>query len=71
MMGIIMLVRSFFAFGCMYFINRWLADHGALKFLGILGGVGGAICVLAVPVYVWGKRLRWWCARHRLLRRVV
>ena len=70
-MGIMMLIRSGFAFGCMFFINNWLKRSGALVFLSVLGGIAGVISIAALPLYFWGRHSRQWCARHRLLKLAV
>jgi hypothetical protein len=48
-----------------YFVNSWLAKDGALAVFNVLGSCFLAVCVLAVPLWVYGKRVRSWIARNQ------
>lgn len=58
-MGVIMLVRSVFAFGCLFFINDWLARRGPLEFFIVLGVLCCVLSLGALPLYIMGKRIRY------------
>jgi hypothetical protein len=48
-----------------YFVNSWLAKDGALKVFNVLGSCFLAVCVLAIPLWVYGKKIRSWIARNQ------
>lgn len=55
----------FYAFAS--FSTQWFTENGAFQAGAVLGGVNLGICLLGIPVYIFGKRLRsWWC-RHDIL----
>jgi hypothetical protein len=48
------------------FANDWVASKGPEQIMYVFGGTTLAMCVFAIPVYIFGKRLRSWWARHDL-----
>ena len=50
--------RNFLTFGLTYFVNSWLKRDGALAVFNVLGSCFLAVCVLAIPLWVYGKRIR-------------
>ncbi|MAD81448.1 MAG: hypothetical protein CL912_00660 [Deltaproteobacteria bacterium] len=42
------------------FINDWIAARGVKETFSILGGLNTIIALLAIPMYIFGKRGREW-----------
>ena len=59
--------RNILTFGLTYFVNDWLARDGALKVFNVLGGCFLAVCMLTIPLWVFGKRIRSFIARQQWL----
>ncbi|KAI5780506.1 hypothetical protein EDC01DRAFT_754105 [Geopyxis carbonaria] len=68
MMVALLLIKNFWAYGSTFFLNDWVQSAGATKVFYIIGGVQGAICLLSVGMYVFGKVQRDFFARHNLLK---
>lgn len=52
------------------FINDWVLEWGPAKTFNVIGGIMLAYTVTAIPVYVYGKRLRAWWHLHDLSRKI-
>lgn len=59
--------RNILTFGLTYFVNDWLARVGALKVFDVLGACFLAVCMLTIPLWVFGKRIRSFIARQQWL----
>lgn len=59
--------RNVLTFGLTYFVNTWLARDGVLAVFNVLGSCFLGVCLLTVPLWVYGKRIRSWVARNRFL----
>jgi len=46
--------------------NYWVAAKGPTKIMYVFGGTSAFICLMAVPTYIFGKRMRSWWARNDL-----
>ena len=46
------------------FANNWVADKGPEQIMFVFGGTSIFLCLLAAPVYLYGKRMRSWWSRH-------
>jgi hypothetical protein len=57
--------------GMNYVIANWLQSQGPLRVFGIMGGTHAAVTLLAIPVYIYGKRMRSWTARNSLCRKIL
>lgn len=53
-------------YGLSNFANPWVASNGPAQILYVFGGTSLFLCLLAIPVWIYGKRLRSWWARHDL-----
>lgn len=53
-------------YGLSNFANNWVAANGPAQILYVFGGTSLFLAVLAIPVYIFGKKLRSWWARHDL-----
>ncbi|KAH7141035.1 major facilitator superfamily domain-containing protein [Dactylonectria macrodidyma] len=56
--GLAMLVKSAFAFGLTFMLNKYLAVHGPMVFFSTWGGLTVGVLLTTIPLYVFGKRLR-------------
>jgi hypothetical protein len=60
------IVRSVIAFAWTFFISDWVISAGPALPFGIFGMIMGIFGVLAVPLYVVGKRMRIATAKYLL-----
>ena len=63
-----MLFKNFMFYGLSNYANPWVIDKGPEQIMYTFGGTSLGLCVLAIPVYIFGKRLRGWWARHDLFK---
>lgn len=59
--------RNFLTFGLTYFVNDWLASGGPLEVFNVLGSCFLGVCLLTIPLWIFGKRIRSWVARNKFL----
>ncbi|RMY88658.1 hypothetical protein D0862_10386 [Hortaea werneckii] len=59
--------RNFLTFGLTYFVNDWLASDGPLEVFNVLGSCFLGVCLLTIPLWIFGKRIRSWVARNKFL----
>jgi len=62
--------KNFLFFGMSFAINPWLTKDGIKPVFDTLGGVQIAICLLALPLFIFGKRNRAFQHKHNLLDRL-
>jgi hypothetical protein len=55
-------------FGFAYFINNWIADYGPRRMFIVCGSVNVGLLVTALPIYIFGKKIRAYYSRHDLLK---
>jgi hypothetical protein len=53
-------------YGLSNFANNWVADNGPEQIMFVFGGTSLFLSLLAIPVYIYGKKLRGFWARHDL-----
>ena len=53
-------------YGLSNFANDWVAAKGPEEIMFVFGGTSIFLSLLAIPVYMYGKRLRSWWSRHDL-----
>jgi MFS family permease len=63
-----MTFKNFFFYGMSYYVNNWLMVGGPMQMFGSCAGISAFVILLAVPVYIWGKRYRSFWSRHNLMR---
>ncbi|EXJ57303.1 hypothetical protein A1O7_07650 [Cladophialophora yegresii CBS 114405] len=63
-----MLFKNFMFYGLSNFANPWVAESGPEQIMYVFGGTSVFFSLLGIPVYIYGKRLRSWWARHDLFR---
>ncbi|KAG8625512.1 hypothetical protein KVT40_007263 [Elsinoe batatas] len=61
-----MLFKNFMFYALSDFANNWVAANGPAQIMYVFGGTSLFLCALAIPMYMFGKRLRSWWARHDL-----
>jgi len=54
-------------FGLIYFVEQWLVEDGVLVVFEILGSCFLGVCLLTIPLWIFGKRIRSWVARNQFL----
>jgi hypothetical protein len=52
----IMLFKNVVLYGFSEFVNDWTASAGPFVVYSVFGGIGLAITLAAIPVYIFGKR---------------
>ncbi|KAM7218614.1 serine/threonine kinase 16 [Rhypophila decipiens] len=63
--------RNLLTFGLTYFVNDWLAAQGPLVVFCILGSLFLAVCLLTIPLWIFGKRIRSFTGRNVWLQRFM
>ncbi|KIW13192.1 hypothetical protein PV08_08379 [Exophiala spinifera] len=63
-----MLFKNFMFYGLSNFANDWVASSGPEQIMYVFGGTSVFLSLLGLPVYIYGKRLRSWWARHDLFK---
>jgi hypothetical protein len=53
-------------YGLSNFANNWVAANGPGQIMYVFGGTSVFLSLLALPVYIYGKKMRSWWARHDL-----
>lgn len=53
-------------YGLSSFANNWVAAKGPTEIMYVFGGTSAFMCLLAIPTYMFGKRMRSWWARNDL-----
>lgn len=53
-------------YGLSNFANPWVASAGPSQILYVFGGTSLFLALVAIPVYIFGKKLRSWWTRHDL-----
>ena len=60
--------KNFMFFGFSYFFNNWIANAGPRLMFITCGSVSLGVLVTALPMYIFGKRIRAFYARYDLLK---
>ncbi|KAK8176725.1 major facilitator superfamily domain-containing protein [Phyllosticta citribraziliensis] len=60
--------RNFLTFGLTFFVNAWIKTSGVLSVFNVLGSCFLAVCLLTIPLWIYGKRNRSWIARNEFLK---
>ncbi|KAK6613724.1 major facilitator superfamily transporter [Botrytis cinerea] len=63
-------VKAIMVFAASSFINGWLEMAGTRSVFTTIGFINAGVCMLAVPIYVYGKRLRSLIARSSLAKKL-
>lgn len=47
-----------FGFLLSFYTNPWIAQAGYSGSFGAMAGISGAVLIMWVPFYIWGKKIR-------------
>jgi len=61
-----MFLKNFMFYGLSNYANNWVAAKGPEPIMYMCGGTSLFLSLLAIPVYIYGKKLRSFWARHDL-----
>jgi hypothetical protein len=64
-------LRNIYSFGMNYFISAWITSQGPKEVFCIIGGIHVFICLIAIPMYIYGKRCRSWTSRVKIFQTVM
>ena len=64
-------LRNIYSFGMNYFIASWISSQGPREVFCIIGGVHVFICLLAIPMYIFGKKCRSWTSRVSIFQKIM
>jgi hypothetical protein len=64
----LLIFKNIFSFVLAYFSYNWVFSIGIRQLFIIFGSIEVAICLLSIPMYVFGKRNRLFFHRHDLLK---
>lgn len=62
--------KAIFTFIATTFVNQWLASVGARTMFFQMAGINFLLCMLTLPMYVYGKRFRSFVARSALFQSI-
>ncbi|KAF2203835.1 serine/threonine kinase 16 [Delitschia confertaspora ATCC 74209] len=63
-------LRNVYSFGMNYFISSWITKQGPLQVFSVIGGLHIFICLLTIPMWIFGKRCRSMTARVGFFRKI-
>ncbi|KAJ5647589.1 hypothetical protein N7490_003961 [Penicillium lividum] len=63
----LLVFKNMFSFVLTFFAYNWFARGGVKHTMIIIGSIQVGICLLSIPMYVFGKRNRSFFARHDIL----
>ncbi|KAM0424783.1 hypothetical protein ACHAPT_010093 [Fusarium lateritium] len=64
---IMIIFKNFFSFVLTFFAYNWINDGGIERTMVSIASIQVAVCLLSIPMYVYGKRVRAFYYRHDLL----
>jgi len=64
----LLVFKNLFSFVLTYYAYDWLVQTGVRKTFIIISSVQVAVCLLSIPMYVFGKRSRSFFYRHDILK---
>ncbi|RAO67552.1 uncharacterized protein BHQ10_003564 [Talaromyces amestolkiae] len=64
-------LRNIYSFGMNYFVASWISSQGPREVFSIIGGIHVFICLMAIPMYIFGKRCRSWTSRVPIFQKVM
>ncbi|EXJ86756.1 hypothetical protein A1O3_03710 [Capronia epimyces CBS 606.96] len=63
-----MVFKNFFFYGLTNYIIQWYTSGGPVQVFGTLSGITAFVCLLLIPLYVYGKRYRSFWHHYNMLR---
>lgn len=64
----LLIFKNMFSFVLTYYAYNWLVAAGVVKTFNIIASIQVGVCLLSIPMYVFGKRNRSFFHRHDILR---
>ncbi|EQL01545.1 Major facilitator superfamily domain, general substrate transporter [Ophiocordyceps sinensis CO18] len=64
---LMIIFKNMFSFMLTWYAYDWLIQSGFRDVLVIIASVQVGVCLLSIPLYIWGKRIRAFYHRHDLL----
>lgn len=64
-------LRNIYSFGMNYFVASWISSQGPREVFCIIGGIHVFICLVTIPMYIFGKRCRSWTSRVPIFEKVM
>lgn len=64
----LLIFKNMFSFGLTWSAYNWILKNGITKTFNIIASVQVAVCLLSIPMYIYGKRTRGLMSRWDLLR---
>ncbi|KAM0564422.1 hypothetical protein ACHAPJ_000635 [Fusarium lateritium] len=64
---IMIIFKNFFSFMLTFFAYNWISDGGIERTMVSIASIQVGVCLLSVPMYIYGKRVRAFYYRHDLL----
>ncbi|KAI1610620.1 major facilitator superfamily domain-containing protein [Exophiala viscosa] len=65
-----MVFKNFFFYGLTNYVIDWWVKDGSMDMAGIMAGLTAALCLLSVPIYIFGKRYRNFWHHNNLLKKL-
>jgi hypothetical protein len=59
-------MQNFMFYGLSNYANPWVAQKGPTEIMYVFGATSIFLAFLAIPVYIYGKKMRSWWSRHDL-----
>ncbi|KAI9821599.1 MAG: hypothetical protein M1832_003273 [Thelocarpon impressellum] len=66
----LLIFKNIFSFGLTWSAYGWILDNGIQTTFYIIASVQVAICLLSIPMYIYGKRIRAYSHRHDILGKI-
>ncbi|KIW73930.1 hypothetical protein PV04_02009 [Phialophora macrospora] len=63
-----MVFKNFFFYGLTNYVIDWYLTQGAVDMAGTMAGITGFLCLLAIPMYIYGKKYRYFWHKHNALK---
>ncbi|KAK2937481.1 Major facilitator superfamily [Fusarium oxysporum f. sp. vasinfectum] len=64
---IMIIFKNFFSFILTFFAYNWINDGGIERTMLAIASIQVVVCLLSIPMYIYGKRVRAFYYRHDLL----
>jgi hypothetical protein len=64
----LIILKNLFSFVLTYYAYQWVLERGFQRMFVIFGSIEVGICLLGIPIYVFGKRNREFFYRHDILK---
>ncbi|KAL1958794.1 hypothetical protein VTO42DRAFT_3913 [Malbranchea cinnamomea] len=66
----LLVFKNIFSFVMTYFAYDWLVAAGPRTVFLVIASIQVGVCLLSVPMYIFGKRNRSFCHRHDILKKL-